>query len=163
MAIETLKSQSFGYYINLNERGSFNADVRDMDGKTLLEVVSDEEGQVWQIEDGFMKDYSDVSGLTEYAVSVGILPAGAQIHSASDFERIEEEWGEALSVIDQFHPQTKLADLYDDHEDLADALSVAVPKFEYPDHSHKTIAVILAELNNEPEPAAKKSTSMRMG
>jgi hypothetical protein len=163
MTIQTIKNLNFGYYINLNERGSFNADVRDMDGKTLLEVASDEDGEVWQVEDGFMKDCSDVSGLTEYAVSAGILPAGAQIHSRSKFERMQEEWGDAISVIEQFDPQTKLADLYDDNEDLADALDTAIPTFEYPDHSHKTIAVLLAELVKQPEPEPKKSASMRMG
>lgn len=163
MTIQTIKNLNFGYYINLNERGSFNADVRDMDGKTLLEVASDEEGSVWQVEDGYMGDVNDVSGLTEYAVSVGILPAGAQIHSAKDFESLEEEWGEALSVIEQFDPKTKLADLYDDNEDLADALDTAIKDFEYPNHSHKTIAVLLAELVKKPEPEPKKGASMRMG
>lgn len=161
--METAKSLNFGYYINLDERGIFNADVRNMDGKTLLEVASDDEGSVWLIDDGYMRNTQDLSGLTQYAVDMQILPAGAQIHASSDFERLEEEVGEAIAVIEQFEPSAKIADLYDDNEDLADALSVVIKDFEYPEHSHKTVSALLAQINGQPEPVAKKSSSMRMG
>lgn len=163
--METMKSLNYGYYVNLDERGSFNADVRNFDGQTIIEVMSDDDGdgEVWLVESGYMSDTKDIAGLTAYGIQRGLLPAGSQIHSMSDFEQLEQQWGEALSVIEQFDPKYKLADLYDDNEDLAEALDVVINDFEYPDHSHKTIEVLLAQINGLPEPAAKKSASMRMG
>lgn len=40
-------------------------------------------------------------------------------------------------------PSAKLADVYDDSPDLRAALAVLLPGFEYPDHSHKTLAALL--------------------
>lgn len=163
MTMTTMKSLNFGYYINLNERGCFNADVRNMDGKSLMEVGTDENGEVWQVEDGFMRGVEDLSGLTKYAVDMGILPAGAAIHDRQGFEKLEAEWDEALSVIEQFEPKAKIAELYDDNEDLADALNLVINDFEYPDHSHKTVAALVEEIKDLPKQEPKKSTSMRMG
>ncbi|MBA1280252.1 hypothetical protein [Stutzerimonas stutzeri] len=161
--MNTMKTQNYGYYVNLDERGVFNADVRNMDGASLIEVASDEDGEVWQIEAGYMRDTQDISGLAEYAVSMGQLPAGARIHTMSDFETLEEEWNEALSVVEQFDSKAKIADFYDDNEELADALNRVIDDFEYPDHSHKTVASLLAEIQGRPAPEVKKSSGMRMG
>lgn len=161
--METMKSLNFGYYVNLDERGSFSADVRNMDGQTILEVETDDFGSVWFVEAGYMKDTQDITGLAEFAVKIGTLPVGTKFHSMSDFEKLEAEWAEAVSSIEQFEPKAKLADLYDDNEDLADALSAVIVDFEYPDHAHKTIEQLLAQINGAPAPEQKKSASMRMG
>ncbi|MBF6615572.1 MAG: hypothetical protein ITG07_02490 [Candidimonas sp.] len=161
--METMKALNYGYYINLDERGSFSADVRNFDGQTIFEVETDDFGEVWLIDAGYMKDTQDIAGLAEYAVKIGTLPVGTKIHSMSDFEQLEQEWGEALSVIEQFGPKVQIAHLYDDNEDLADALNTVIKDFEYPDHSHKTIEQLLAQINGAPAPEQKKSASMRMG
>lgn len=163
--METMKALNYSYYINLDERGIFSADVRNFDGQTLIEVMSDDDGdgEVWLVESGYMRDTQDIAGLTAYGIQVGILPAGSQIHSMSDFEKLEAEWTEAVSLIEQFEPKAKLADLYDDNEDLADALNTVIQDFEYPDHAHKTIEQLLAQINGAPAPEQKKSASMRMG
>lgn len=62
------------YHINLNERGSFNADVRNEDGKTIFEIKAGnelEEGESSIFEDGFMKHHKDVDGLAEYMREMG--------------------------------------------------------------------------------------------
>ncbi|MCW3784308.1 hypothetical protein [Defluviimonas salinarum] len=82
----------FGYYVDLDERGEFRADVRDAEGKTVFEIhCSDEEG--WDIfEDGFMKNKEDISGLQEHLSALGILGKGAELLSMSAFEsRLEAD------------------------------------------------------------------------
>jgi len=62
------------YHINLNERGSFRADVRNEDGKTVLEVLGGNElgeDESSLVDDGYMKHFKDVDGLAEYMRSMG--------------------------------------------------------------------------------------------
>ena len=58
----------FEYYINLNERGEFYADVRNPQGETVLEIKGFD-----IFEDGFMKHDKDIQGLREYLVYLGIM------------------------------------------------------------------------------------------
>lgn len=62
----------YTYYINLNERGMFNADVRNPDGKTVFEIPTSMDAYE-MVEDGFWKHYDDLNGLSEYLCSVGII------------------------------------------------------------------------------------------
>lgn len=61
------------YYINLDERGEFYADVRDENSKTIYELKSDESGVIWSVENGFMNHTRDLDGLTKYLKSIGVL------------------------------------------------------------------------------------------
>lgn len=64
----------YTYHVNLDERGSFYADVRNEDGKTVLEVFGGNElpeGESSLVDDGFMRHFRDVDGLAEYMRSVG--------------------------------------------------------------------------------------------
>lgn len=69
------KVKHFEYFINLDERGEFRADVR---------LVSSGE-TVWQtegfeiFEDGFMKNKQDLVGLKEYLVSLRIMGEGDEL------------------------------------------------------------------------------------
>lgn len=55
------------YFINLDERGEFYADVR-RNGDTIFEI------QGFEIfEDGFMRNKHDLAGLTEYLNSLGLI------------------------------------------------------------------------------------------
>lgn len=63
----------FKYYINLDERGDFNADVRDPEGVTIYEIHGGD--HLWEmIEDGYMENKRDLSGLQDYLV--GMLMMG---------------------------------------------------------------------------------------
>lgn len=95
-------SKSFGYYINLDERGEFYADVRNHEGKTVYEIHAgpssseeDDESSTSNIfEDGFMKDKNDISGLQNYLQSVGIIPADGALMTMTHFEELESQVAE---------------------------------------------------------------------
>lgn len=58
----------YQYFIDLDERGEFFADVRDVEDNTVFEIHG------FQIfEDGFMSDKYDLSGLYDYLIALGIL------------------------------------------------------------------------------------------
>ena len=54
----------YEYYINLNERGCFFADVRDHEGDSIFEIHGFD-----IFEDGFMSNQYDLNGLHELLVS----------------------------------------------------------------------------------------------
>ena len=58
---------TYEYFINLDERGEFSADVRNA-GKTVFEIEGFD-----IFEDGFMDHKRDLSGLTEYLCDLGII------------------------------------------------------------------------------------------
>lgn len=68
----------FEYFVNLDERGEFRADVRDEDGETLYEIEGFE-----IFEDGFMRNKSDVRGLAEHLRGLGVMPAGSTLYAAN--------------------------------------------------------------------------------
>ena len=73
------------YHINLDERGSFRADVRTPKGKTVFEVLAGDEiaeDETSIFEDGFMSDKSDVSGLLDYLQDLGIAKANDSLIAA---------------------------------------------------------------------------------
>jgi hypothetical protein len=68
--------QTYYYFINLDERGAFYADVRDKNDKTIFEIrdgylLGDDESSIF--EDGFMKNKNDLAGLKNYLISIGIM------------------------------------------------------------------------------------------
>jgi pyruvate/2-oxoglutarate/acetoin dehydrogenase E1 component len=74
----------YEYFVNLDERGMFSADVRDAQGKTVLEISNesnyeDEEGNVVTeyreidlVEAGYMRHGRDLNGLFYYLCEMGI-------------------------------------------------------------------------------------------
>lgn len=79
-------SERFGYYINLHERGDFYADVRNQVGESIFELRADEEGSVSLIEAGYMKDYKDIDGLSEYLKSVDVIGKDSTLMMSGAFE-----------------------------------------------------------------------------
>ena len=74
--IHDQKPVVYTYHINLNERGSFYADVRNSGGKTVFEIRAGDElkpGESSIFEDGYMKGTHDMDGLKEYLVELGIM------------------------------------------------------------------------------------------
>lgn len=67
----------YEYVVNLDERGEFNADVRDEAGNTVHEVATNPEtGEVFEVESGYMKHARDVDGLADYLRDLGIFKQG---------------------------------------------------------------------------------------
>ncbi|MDG1580819.1 hypothetical protein [Pseudomonas sp. GOM6] len=65
------------YYINLDERGDFYADVRNAYEKSVFEISGFE-----IFEDGFMANKHDMEGLKDYLVSLGIMQPSQQLLEA---------------------------------------------------------------------------------
>ena len=74
--------KTFEYFINLDERGSFNADVRTETGKTVYEIANVEE-LTDVIETGYMKNSKDLKGLKEYLVLLGIMEGDDKLTDSS--------------------------------------------------------------------------------
>lgn len=63
----------FDYFVNLDERGQFYADVRNDYGNTVFAIRSEDDGNVGTVEDGFMKHTRDLDGLRDYLIFLGIM------------------------------------------------------------------------------------------
>lgn len=81
----------FGYYINLDERGEFYADVRDASGETVLEIDGFD-----MFEDGYMNDKTDISGLNDYMIEFGMIGKDDEVLDSSDFEERISETSECV-------------------------------------------------------------------
>ena len=68
----------FEYYVNLDERGEFFADVRSADGDTVFEIHGFD-----IFEDGFMRHKGDLAGLLDYLVSMGIAAKNDRLIAAN--------------------------------------------------------------------------------
>jgi len=55
----------YEYYVNLDERGEFNADVRNENGDTMFQIHDADELES-MVDFGFMKHGKDLNGLVEY-------------------------------------------------------------------------------------------------
>lgn len=58
----------FTYFINLDERGEFYADVRDENSNTIINIKGFE-----IFEDGWMRNKTDIKGLKSYLISLGLI------------------------------------------------------------------------------------------
>lgn len=94
----------YGYSINSDERGSFYADVRDVDGKSIFEIRSGsdlDENESSIFEDGYMSDKHDLDGLASYLCSAGLLPRAASLATLFEQERLLAEYEEDASEQEQ--------------------------------------------------------------
>lgn len=69
-AARARKPRHLEYFIDLDERGEFRADVRD-GSKTIFDIEGFD-----IFEDGFMRDQSDIGGLLTYLKDLGVARAG---------------------------------------------------------------------------------------
>lgn len=76
----------YGFYVNLDERGEYKADVRNALGATVFEYSTNDEGRIELVDDGFLKHARDLDGLAEYLCENGILPSNAELLDMPDFE-----------------------------------------------------------------------------
>lgn len=90
MELTTTSDKSlYGYYIDLDERGDFAADVRDAHGVTVYEIkagasLSEDASSIF--DDGFMRHKTDLDGLTTYLRDLGVIPKTADVLPRNEFE-----------------------------------------------------------------------------
>ena len=75
-----MKPKTFEYYINLDERGEFYADVRNQNGETVLEIHGFD-----IFEDGYMWHKDDLEGLKNYLVDLSIMDKQDELVNSKDF------------------------------------------------------------------------------
>lgn len=85
----SLKPATYGYRINLDERGLFSADVVEDDGHELYEVKSDPDAwdEIREVQDGWMRHARDLVGLTAYLVHLGTIARGSRVVTMPEAER----------------------------------------------------------------------------
>ena len=79
---QTMNTEQFTYHINLNERGSFLADVRDSNGKTVYAIKAGDElgpDESSIFEDGYMDHPEDICNLAEYLKDLNIMPHNSNL------------------------------------------------------------------------------------
>jgi len=62
------EKKSYLYFINLDERGEFYADVRDESNNTIFEIKGFD-----IFEDGWMRNKNDLMGLKNHLVDLGVM------------------------------------------------------------------------------------------
>lgn len=65
------EKKSYLYFINLDERGEFYADVRDESNNTIFEIKGFD-----IFEDGWMRNKNDLMGLRNHLVDLGVMKDG---------------------------------------------------------------------------------------
>jgi len=70
----------YEYHINLDERGEFNADVRNPNGEHSIYTINTYDGYQL-IEDGFISDIRDPASIEAYLKDLGLLDANDLIIS----------------------------------------------------------------------------------
>jgi len=68
----------YKYYIDLDERGEFDADVRNEAEDTVFTIKGFE-----IFEDDYMKHSKDIDGLKDHLVSLGIMKPGDNLISGN--------------------------------------------------------------------------------
>jgi hypothetical protein len=63
--------KTYLYFISLDERGEFYADVRDGSNNTIFEIKGFD-----IFEDGWMRNKSDLKGLKNHLVGLGVMKDG---------------------------------------------------------------------------------------
>jgi hypothetical protein len=75
-----VKNKKHTYRINIDERGEFNADVIDCNGRDIYSINNDNEShEILEVTFGFMKHAKDLKGLMEHLKSTDIIGKDATI------------------------------------------------------------------------------------
>jgi hypothetical protein len=126
---EKTRSNLYGYYINLDERGEFFADVRDEDLETIFEIHGFD-----LFEDGVMKEKTDMVGLREHLQDLMMIKPQDQLLLSADFEeatRPEQEF--TYNVVNQVVVRAKTeleaSEIMDQFSDLLTVSSHALEGF----------------------------------
>ena len=71
---QSLRSAVYRYFINLDERGEFYADVRNIRDSSIFEIKGFD-----IFEDGWMRHKHDMDGLKRYLVHLGLMKSDQRI------------------------------------------------------------------------------------
>lgn len=90
----------FGYSVDLDERGSFRASVRNSRDECVFTVLGGDalpEDCTDLVTDGFMRHLRDLDGLRDHLQALGVMPGGAHLLDIDEAERrvdklIEQHW-----------------------------------------------------------------------
>lgn len=106
---------TYTYHINLDERGSFYADVRNSSGKTVFEIkagneIGPDESSIF--DDGFMKHPHDLDGLKQHLVNLGIMSPKTKLvdGNVSSSRMKPDKRVEKKRVYDPTKPWTRMYD-----------------------------------------------------
>ena len=77
-----METKQYTYHINLDERGSFCADVRDDNDSIIFKIfagdyLGPDESSIF--EDGYMSHTEDLCGLAEYLRDLNVLPHNSEL------------------------------------------------------------------------------------
>lgn len=113
----------YQYHIDLDERGSFLASVRDEDDKVIYTIragdeLGEDESSIF--EDGYMKHKNDLIGLEKYLKQLGFMESESTLVSAYNEGIMNEDWDD-LDIdggesSEQYYDDgiDRTGDLYDD-------------------------------------------------
>ena len=95
---ETVDENQYRYVIDLDERGRFEADVREIDedgedGETIWEIDTKLASEL--LIDGFIKDVADEGEIEDYLKQQGIIPKNASVIAENDEPITTEDEREA--------------------------------------------------------------------
>jgi hypothetical protein len=77
--------RQFGYITDLDERGEYRAHVMNMaTDEIVMAIQNDEDGALWLVEDGFMRNIDDMAGLFCYMVDIGLARAGDDLEKITN-------------------------------------------------------------------------------
>lgn len=82
---------TYGYSINMDERGEFSADVRDLADYSVFSIYTID-GLESLIETGEMHHKDDLSGLEDHLQQAGIIGSNAQLLPLNKFEDFQNEY-----------------------------------------------------------------------
>lgn len=71
---QLFRSAVYRYFINLDERGEFYADVRNVRDRSIFEIKGFE-----IFEDGWMRHKHDLYGLKRYLVHLGLMKGNQEL------------------------------------------------------------------------------------
>lgn len=81
--------KTYGYYVDLDERGTFQASVRDENDQIVYNIDNSEDAfDIFEC--GFMRHKGDLDGLTSYLVDLGVLKRGDRILSYNQYQALLE-------------------------------------------------------------------------
>lgn len=97
-SVETVDLNQYRYVIDLDERGKFEADVREIDEdgedrETIWEIDTKLAGQL--VVDGVVKDVTDEGEIEDYLKHQGIIPKNATVIAENDEPLTTEDEHEA--------------------------------------------------------------------
>lgn len=149
--VETRKGgRTFFYWIDLDERGYFQATVYNPQGKEVLEIPDAEEMEL-MIDHGFMRHGRDINGLEEYLKDMGVMAKSDKLvygdwaSNQDDAEEDEDDDEEDGSLADSF---ADLAGITDSELEVANKINERLEYFD--DVFHDPIRVFCTKSKKNP-------------